>query len=101
MKFSYHGCTVAQLHKELGALIAKGHGRKRVSVNKATFTHPLESDGVTHFHVHDVRLFTMNLCDDDGGTKVDSKGAECYRTDVVLSGIEYDDKRHWGGPLND
>ena len=37
--------TVARLHKELGKMIAAGHGRKPVAVNVRTFSHPLEDDG--------------------------------------------------------
>lgn len=38
--------TVSRLHKQLSELIAAGHGRKPVCINKRTFNHQLERDGV-------------------------------------------------------
>lgn len=79
--------TVASLHKQLGALIAAGHGRKPVLVNKATFTHPLEADGCVMLPIAQVQgPKWIGLSDDDGGTKWNKDGSEAGKTVVLLAG---------------
>ena len=79
--------TVAALHKRLGELVAAGHGRKPVLINKNTFTHPLESDGCVMLPVVEVQgPAWMGVMDDDGGTKWNKDGSEFGKTVVVLSG---------------
>lgn len=78
--------TISKLHKLLGKLIAEGHGRKTVDVNKRTFTHPLESDGVCIMPVEAIELKRYSVSDDDGGPKVTSRGLEVMRTSLVLTG---------------
>lgn len=79
--------TVARLHKLLGDLVAAGHGRKPVLVNKPTFSHPLESDGAVMLGIAEVQgprwICTV---DDDGGTKWNKDGTEAGKTVVLLSG---------------
>ncbi len=96
MRFSWHGITIEQLYKQLGEFVARGDGRKRVCIAKETFTHNLESDGCTILYVHDCRMKTINLVDGDGGTKVNSKGQECYTTVAILFGID-DNERNEDG----
>jgi len=79
--------NVSQLHKQLGALVAQGHGRKPVCINKASFNHPLEEDGAVILKVQTVtgpRFITMT--DDDGGTKFNKDGTESGSYTVVLEG---------------
>lgn len=79
--------TVARLHKELGKMIAAGHGRKPVAVNTRTFWHPLEDDGAVILNVVDIAApeFIYNV-DDDGGIKINQDGTESGRFVVVLRG---------------
>ena len=78
--------TVAKLHRFLGAMIEAGHGRKPVTVNKRTFSHPLEQDGVSILNVHSAELDWIPQGDDDGGTKVNKDGTEHGKWNVVLTG---------------
>lgn len=79
--------TVAALHKKLGELIAAGHARKPVLVNKPSFTHPLEQDGAVLLDVEAVEgPQWIPMCNDDGGTKWNKDGTESGRTVVILKG---------------
>lgn len=79
--------TVARLHKELGKLIEQGHGRKPVQINKQSFQHVLEDDGVV---IMDIKAIEgprwITEADDDGGTKWNRDGSEAGRRVVVLNG---------------
>lgn len=79
--------TVARLHKELGKLIDQGHGRKSVQINKQSFQHILEDDGVVIMDIEAIegpRWITK--ADDDGGTKWNRDGTEAGRRVVILKG---------------
>lgn len=79
--------TVAALHKRLSALIAAGHGRKPVLVNKPSFTHPCEMDGTVMLSISAVDgPLWIPICDDDGGTKWNADGTESGVRVIVLSG---------------
>lgn len=78
--------TINKLHKLLGKLIAEGHGRKTVDINKRTFSHPLEGDGVTIMPVDAIELKNYAVSDEDGGSKITSRGVEITRTSLVLTG---------------
>jgi hypothetical protein len=79
--------NVSQLHKTLGALIAVGHGRKPVCVNKFSFSHPLEADGAVILDVEAVEgPHFVAMTDDDGGTKWNKDGTESGRMTVILKG---------------
>ncbi len=86
--------TVAALHKRLGALIEAGHGRKPVLVNKSSFYHPCEDDGVV---MQDLAFVNgpkwIPIADDDGGTKFNKDGTESGKEVVVLDG-GWDDEKH-------
>lgn len=83
--------TVAALHKALGQLVAAGHGRKPVCIDKETFTDRLEIDGATILDVASVDgpkwIYKM---DDDGGVKINADGSESGRFTVVLKGVSYE-----------
>ncbi len=81
--------TVSRLHKQLTDLIAAGHGRKPVCINKRTFNNRLEQDGAVIMPVEIVYgpVF-INTADDDGGTKFNRDGTEAGRYTVVLAGGE-------------
>lgn len=78
--------TIYRLHKLLGELIERGHGRKPVAINKRTFTNPLESDGAVIIDVDSLELYPVPQIDGDGGTKTREDGSECFRITCVLSG---------------
>ena len=79
--------NVQQLHKALGALIEQGHGRKPVCVNKASFSHPLESDGAVILKVWSIsEPRWINMTDDDGGTKFNKDGTESGSYTIVIEG---------------
>ncbi|TXH48102.1 MAG: hypothetical protein E6Q97_25550 [Desulfurellales bacterium] len=81
--------TVSRLHKQLSELIAAGHGRKPVCINKRTFNHQLERDGVVIMPVESVSgpVF-ITIADDDGWQKFNRDGTEAGRYTVVLAGGE-------------
>lgn len=81
--------TVSRLHKQLSALIAAGHGRKPVCINKRTFNHRMEEDGAVILPVESASepVFIGDV-DDEGGTKYNRDGTEAGRYTVVLSGGE-------------
>jgi hypothetical protein len=82
--------TVAALHKKLGELIAEGHGRKPITVNKRTFYDPCEDDGACILAVHGVEgPRWINTVDDDGGAKINKDGTEAGKRLVVLYGCRH------------
>lgn len=78
--------TVARLHKLLGAMIEAGQGRRPVCVNKMSFHHPLEPDGVSILDVTEARERTIVLADDDGRTATNADGSEKTRKVLLLGG---------------
>jgi len=77
--------TIIKLKNELEKLIAKGHGRKLVCVDKSKVTHPLESDGVCIIPATAAAIQTHEMQDDDGGWKVLSDGRTATRTALVIT----------------
>lgn len=82
--------TINKLQKYLADLVAEGHGRKKVMIDKSSFRHPLESDGCLILPVDEATIFRFNLADDDGGTKVTTRGVECMQSALVLYGKDRD-----------
>lgn len=78
--------TVAKLHKLLGEMVEQGQGRRPVCVNKASFYHPLESDGVAILDVTEAKADTITMADDDGWTATNADGSEKTRKVFVLAG---------------
>lgn len=78
--------TVRKLHSLLGKLVEKGQGRVAVCVDKRSFRHNLEADGAVILDVVGVRESWTSWIDDDGGTKVGSRGQELGRQNVILFG---------------
>jgi hypothetical protein len=78
--------TVARLHKELGKLVASGHGRKKVCVAKDTFRDNREGDGCTILDVAGLGIKWVNLADDDGCMKINRDGSEAGNTVLILAG---------------
>lgn len=78
--------TVDRLIKRLQALSAAGHGRKRVIVDKESFTHTCESDGVTMLPLSGVGIESVLNSDGDGGVKINKDGSESRSNVVVLAG---------------
>jgi hypothetical protein len=79
--------TVSALYKKLQIMIVAGHGRRRVVINKRSFTHPLESDGCCMLDIVSVSTQVYNKMNDDGGF-LDENGNEKFMRSVVLSGEE-------------
>lgn len=78
--------TVAKLHKLLGQMVEEGNGRRPVCVNKASFYHPLESDGVAILDVTEATAARITMADDDGFAATNSDGSERLRKVFVLGG---------------
>ena len=78
--------TVNQLHKRLSSLIEQGHGRKPVVVDKESYKHNCESDGVTILGLSGLDIQWVPISDDDGGTKLNKDGSESGRKCLVLVG---------------
>ncbi len=81
--------TIYRLHQKLGELIAAGHGRKPVTIDKRTFTSPLERDGVVIMEVDSLEVCPVPQIDGDGFPKFRADGQECFRQCCILYG---DDK---------
>ena len=80
------GISVAKMHKMLGELIEKGHGRRHICVDKATFTDNRESDGVTILDVYVLKPACIEMADDDGGLALNKDGTAKTRNIVLLGG---------------
>lgn len=78
--------TVLQLYRRLEKLIIEGHARKPVCVDKASFHHNCESDGVTILPVEGVGIELVLQGDDDGGVTINKDGSESYRMTCLLVG---------------
>lgn len=78
--------TVAKLHKLLGKMVEDGQGRRPVCVNKDSFYHPLESDGVSILDVTEAAADTITIADDDGWTATNKDGSERFRKVFVIGG---------------
>lgn len=78
--------TVNRLHKLLGEMIDQGFGRRRILVNKPTFTSNLEEDGVVMLEVCGVIPHTTTYADGDGFTATRKDGRECLMSCVLLYG---------------
>lgn len=78
--------TLKKFHKLLGDLIEKGHGRRRVCVDKRSFSHPLEDDGAVILDVESTFAQVITMVDDNGFTKYRKNGEECRHGVIVISG---------------
>lgn len=75
--------TVNQLKKKLERLVAQGHGRCRVVMDKLSFS---PNDDATHLEVCGIGIENINLLDGDGFTAVDSKGREKSSNVLTIAG---------------
>ncbi len=78
--------TINQLHKITADLVAKGAGRRGVAIDKSTFTHPLESDGVAILNAETADMECIDLSDDDGGTATRKDGSTKSVVLLVIRG---------------
>jgi hypothetical protein len=78
------GLTINQLHKRLGELISLGHGRKRIHVDTDSFKNNLDASICS---VHGLGFQTVQILDDDGFCKIDSRGAHVEKPLITLVGI--------------
>lgn len=81
--------TINNLYKILGKLIEQGEGRRQVHVDKSSFYHALESDGVVVLPVKSVLVRAVPLLDDDGGVKELANGMEAHRVCMIMHGGHY------------
>lgn len=78
--------TVTQLHKALGKIIEDGAGRCHVCVDKGTFYHNCESDGVTILDVDSCEVERVLFWNNDTDDYLNKDGSERYRRVVILRG---------------
>jgi hypothetical protein len=78
--------TVNQLYKLLGNLVARGHGRRRVCIDKPSFRHNLEDDGAVILDVSHGEIRSYPLLDGDGWVATKANGEERMITSLVLTG---------------
>lgn len=78
--------TIKALHAQLERLLVLGHGRKRVMIDKSTFSHPLESDGAVILDVMSAGVVSYPMLDDDGGIRIRKDRSESCHTSLVLRG---------------
>jgi hypothetical protein len=91
--------TLNRLYRIIGKLIAEGHGREPVCVNKVSFSHALESDGAVILPVEDISIKCINILDEDGGIQMNKDGTERTRMTAVLAGG--DEREADMSPAND
>lgn len=80
--------TINRLHRLLGELVADGHGRQSVCIDKPSFQHNLESDGCVILEVCTAKIHTYPRINDDGGIAFNSRGEERTITGLVLGGTD-------------
>ena len=78
--------TLNRLHRILGGLIAQGHGRATVAVDKQSFRDNRESDGCVILNVTGVEVYPVPMADDDGGLAINKDGTERLRQTCVFYG---------------
>tara|TARA_S200002703_G_scaffold127746_1_gene114424 strand:- start:9 stop:251 length:243 start_codon:yes stop_codon:yes gene_type:complete len=78
--------TINQLHKELTKLIEAGHKRKPVTIDKRTFNHPEEDNGVVIMDVKKLEVSNIEVADDDGWIKENKDGSSSSRIVLILRG---------------
>lgn len=78
--------TVSRLHKILGEMIKNGCGRRPVCIDKSSFYHPLERDGVLILDVTEANPDTIWIADDDGFKATNKDGSEKTKKVFVLGG---------------
>lgn len=81
--------TVQALHRRLQKLLDEGHGRKPVCIDKKTFGHNCEGDGVTILPVVSLGLVGYTIDDGDGCATINADGTERRRVGLVLVGDLY------------
>lgn len=85
--------TVYKLHQILTQAIKDGCSRMPIHIQKKTYHHPLESDGVCVLPVVSWYKQMVPQCDDDGGTKWNKDGTESQRACFILSGETEEDTK--------
>lgn len=78
--------TVNGLLKILNKAVADGHGRRRIHIDKASFSHPLESDGCCILPVCSAGTEHFLITGDDGFVDTLADGSERGEVGFVLRG---------------
>lgn len=78
--------TIIKLNKILSELIKNGKGRTQVCVDKSTFSHPCESDGVTILQIEGAELQSHWIDDGDGCAALRRDGSQRNVTSFVIYG---------------
>lgn len=74
-----------KLHRLLGEKIEKGFSRAEVCINKNSFAHPLERDGVIILRVESIKVESVLILNEDGWLS-DENGVEKHKRKIVLYG---------------
>lgn len=72
--------------KKLQKIEAEGHGRALVTIDKRSFSHPLEQDGCCILDVADVDWAYIDQLDEDGFTDTTKNGQAKVKKCLVLTG---------------
>jgi hypothetical protein len=82
--------NVNQLHRELGKLIAAGHGRKPVAIDIRTF-YTYDPADVNIIGIEEI-VGPKFVCktDDDGGTKWNKDDSEAGTRTVIIQGDHHE-----------
>jgi cobyric acid synthase len=78
--------TINRLHKILSGLIARGHGRRDVCVDKATFNDRLEGENVVILPVAKAKIQSIEIVDGDGIAIALADGSTTEERTLVLEG---------------
>lgn len=78
--------TINQLHAITEKLIQQGCGRRKVTIDKSTFSHPLEGDGAVILDVASADFECVPILDADGYAERTKSGAEKIMMTLVMVG---------------
>jgi len=78
--------TVGRMHRILSRLMHEGNSRRRVYIDKDSFRHPCEGDGIVILPVESIKLRWFPVGDDDGGIKILKDGTESISAGIVMGG---------------
>jgi len=83
--------STAMTNQRLSKILKPLNGKRvRIAIDKTTFNHPLERDGVCIIDVNEAELNFITIADGDGFTKRRKDGTEVGRWMLVLKGMRDD-----------
>lgn len=78
--------TITKLYELLHRLVRQGHGSMAVCIDKDTFRHNCEADGVTILDIQRAEIVAHTMDDGDGCAIINRDGSERLRSSLVLTG---------------